>query len=187
MTMTQTHKDQEATFDEDTRCGSSMMSILSGSSLQTVRPCLSVQALPPTVSPLHHIVHVTKILFSRPTGVEAWITSDGRVYFVRLDQNPLHGIEKGVVHPVELEPESSEDHLPSAPTPPSQTIWTGTPIHTFQTPRWVEKQRRVDPSEQLHPPREAYEEPRRATEIAINGRFSVVAVGMARFVFLQWN
>lgn len=31
-------------------------------------------------------VAVEKILFSRTTGVEAWITTDGRVYLVRLEE-----------------------------------------------------------------------------------------------------
>ncbi|KAH8835929.1 RIC1-domain-containing protein, partial [Flagelloscypha sp. PMI_526] len=126
-------------------------------------------------------VYVCKIVISRTTGVEAWVTSDGRVYFVRLDLNPLfneeHQAEAEGSSNAEQYQESSAD-ISSPPHVPSQTTWTGTPIHTFQTPRWVEKQRRVDPTEQLHPRRE-YDEPRRATEIAINGRFSVVAVGMA--------
>jgi hypothetical protein len=33
-------------------------------------------------------VTVSKILYSRTTGVETWITSDGRAYFVQLQETP---------------------------------------------------------------------------------------------------
>lgn len=33
------------------------------------------------------VVAVDKVLYSRSTGVETWITSDGRAYFVRLLEN----------------------------------------------------------------------------------------------------
>ncbi|KAJ3897367.1 hypothetical protein F5879DRAFT_983118 [Lentinula edodes] len=50
----------------------------------------------------------------------------------------------------------------------------GTCIHHFETPRWVQKQRRVEPEEHGS----VYFEPRRAVRIAINAKFSLIAVGM---------
>jgi len=52
--------------------------------------------------------------------------------------------------------------------------WQGTCIHNFEIPKWVQKQRRVDPEEDL--PR-IYEEPRRALAVAVNGKFSLIAIG----------
>jgi hypothetical protein len=56
--------------------------------------------------------------------------------------------------------------------------WHGTCVHDFETPKWFQKQRRVDPAEPLHErERKVYEEPRRAVAVAINGKFSLVAIG----------
>lgn len=54
-------------------------------------------------------------------------------------------------------------------------------MHDFEAPRWVQKQRRVDPDEPLHERNRVYEEPRRAVAIAINGTFSLIAIGTHRF------
>jgi hypothetical protein len=51
--------------------------------------------------------------------------------------------------------------------------WQGTCVYTFEPPRWVQKRRRVEPSDDAS----AYDEPRRATCATLNGRFSLVAVG----------
>ncbi|KAG6381430.1 RIC1-domain-containing protein [Boletus reticuloceps] len=83
-------------------------------------------------------VTVKKILYSI-SGVETWITSDGRAYFVRLEEN-------------------------------SQTEETG------KVPRWVQKSRHID-SDGSSTGASTYEEPRRAVEVAVNARFSLVAVG----------
>ncbi|KAJ3897394.1 hypothetical protein F5879DRAFT_996122 [Lentinula edodes] len=53
-------------------------------------------------------------------------------------------------------------------------MWMGTCIHHFETPRWVQKQRRVEPEEHGS----VYFEPRRAVRLAINAKFSLIAVGM---------
>ena len=55
-------------------------------------------------------------------------------------------------------------------------------MHDFETPRWVQKQRRIDPDEPLHEHSRVYEEPRRAVAIAINGTFSLIAIGTYEFV-----
>ncbi|KAN0100860.1 RIC1 domain containing protein [Tylopilus felleus] len=131
-------------------------------------------------------VTVAKILYSN-SGVETWVTSDGRAYFVRLEENSQ--AEETVV-PSESEDgpgggdpkadkgEKAEDRSSSVSSDPLQSEhrWEGTCIHNFEVPRWVQKSRHVegDDSSSRGP---VYEEPRRAVEVAVNARFSLVAVG----------
>lgn len=57
--------------------------------------------------------------------------------------------------------------------------WHGTCVHNFDTPRWVQKQRKLDPDEPLHErDRRLYVEPRTAVVVAVNGKFSLLAIGM---------
>lgn len=59
-------------------------------------------------------------------------------------------------------------------------------MHDFKTPRWVEKQRRVDPDEPLHErDRRTYVEPKQAVVVAINGKFSLLAIGTQGCVYLN--
>ncbi|KAF9523584.1 RIC1-domain-containing protein [Crepidotus variabilis] len=153
-------------------------------------------------------VSVTQIVSSKTLNGEAWITSDGRAYLVSLQGD------------LEADMPSEEDAPFSEPNTPAkfesspyhiQQQWLGTCIHDFQTPKWVQKQRQVEPSSptsssfntassslagstvnssaqslassttslsSLAPkqPR-VYIEPRRATSIALNPKFSLVAVG----------
>ncbi|RDB29503.1 RAB6A-GEF complex partner protein 1 [Hypsizygus marmoreus] len=125
-------------------------------------------------------VSVTQILHSRIMGIETWITSDGRAYFVRLHGNI--GSEASTSELVEEE--NHHDHDPnnrlsfdSSSGSHPRTGWRGTCIHDFETPRWVQKQRRIDPDEPLHERNRVYEEPRRAVAIAINAKFSFIAIG----------
>jgi hypothetical protein len=80
-----------------------------------------------------------------------------------------------------------------------KSTWQGTCIHDFEIPRWVQKSRRIDthvdpdadPEEESYQSsdgdsitgkgkgRAVYNEPRRAVAVAINGKFSLVAIGMA--------
>ncbi|KAI6045080.1 RIC1-domain-containing protein [Pisolithus marmoratus] len=118
-------------------------------------------------------VTVTEI--QRPVGgVETWITSDGRVYFVRLQENKNSDSasdEEDVVGFGETSslqeghPGSSRDH---------QHYWQGTCVHHYEVPRWVQKSRQV---ERGSSDRSAYVDPRRATKVAVNARFSLIAVG----------
>ncbi|CAK5265262.1 unnamed protein product [Mycena citricolor] len=129
-------------------------------------------------------VPVTKILQSRTPGVETWITSDGRAYFVTLNESTIE--ENG-----DQEFGSNESE-PAAAKP----RWQGVAIHDFETPRWVQKSRRVDPDPEHETDQESissgaasivskgteraiYDEPRRAVAVAINSKFSLVAVGMS--------
>jgi RAB6A-GEF complex partner protein 1 len=53
-------------------------------------------------------------------------------------------------------------------------------------PRWVQKQRRIDPDEPLHErDRKAYIDPNSAVAVAINGKFSLIAIGTLRCAFLH--
>ncbi len=54
--------------------------------------------------------------------------------------------------------------------------WHGTCIHDVEPPRWVQKRRLVrvdDPDAEQYD----YDEPRRAVAVAINTKFSLVAIG----------
>ncbi|KAG1885597.1 RIC1-domain-containing protein [Suillus subluteus] len=125
-------------------------------------------------------VTVTKILHSI-SGVETWITSDGRAYFVRLQENRNSG------NVSELDEEetdkSSTPNLANGTSRPSTDSsgsqshyhWEGTCIHNFDVPRWVQKQRSTDDGSGLSS--STYIEPRRAVAIDVNTRFSLVAIG----------
>lgn len=59
--------------------------------------------------------------------------------------------------------------------PALQLHWHGTCIHDFQTPKWVQKRRQVESSEKEVS--RVYEEPKRATAVAVNNKFSLIAIG----------
>ena len=52
--------------------------------------------------------------------------------------------------------------------------WHGTCIHRVDPPRWVKKRRHVDPGDVAG---YAYAEPRRAMAVALNPKFSMLAIG----------
>ncbi|KAJ6604206.1 RIC1-domain-containing protein [Mycena vulgaris] len=145
-------------------------------------------------------VTATKILYSRATGVETWITSDGRAYFVGLseDRRPS-GSEQGSGSPSSTRHHQSPSVDSTSSAKAKKATWQGTCIHDFEIPRWVQKSRRIETHENPDsdtedaPPssdgddsikgkgkgRAVYNEPRRAVTVAVNGKFSLVAVGMA--------
>ncbi|KAK7058364.1 WD40 repeat protein [Paramarasmius palmivorus] len=128
-------------------------------------------------------VVVSNILFSRSTGVETWITSDGRAYVVRLAEppSPLDVSESNDGQPP-FSPSKNPADRPSSESQQNTFYWEGTCIHDFDMPRWVQKQRRVDPDEPLHErERKAYIDPNSAVAVAINGKFSLIAVGTLSF------
>ncbi|KDQ54856.1 hypothetical protein JAAARDRAFT_37967 [Jaapia argillacea MUCL 33604] len=136
-------------------------------------------------------VSILKILHSRQLGVEIWITSDGRAYFVQLQENiNSEGIapELGVA-----DDEMNENtEIPNSRTTVNrmdrkggstddttfarQFQWHGSCIHSFDVPRWVQKQRRVDQDDNS-PYQHPYDEPRRAVAVAVNTVFSLIAIG----------
>ncbi|KAJ3801158.1 RIC1-domain-containing protein [Lentinula aff. detonsa] len=127
-------------------------------------------------------VTISQILQDRNTGVESWIASDGRAYVVYLSRNDEPSAEQLPSNTSTPDLILSEiNHLQNQPPDHShladgqRTVWMGTCIHSFETPRWVQKQKRVEPDEQQ---KSAYFEPRRAVRVAINTKFSLIAVGM---------
>ncbi|KAH8100482.1 RIC1-domain-containing protein [Cristinia sonorae] len=126
-------------------------------------------------------VTVNKISYSRQTGGETWLTSDGRAYFVQLleesdippSASDLSAVDGGghsdTQVPINHQREDSQDSI--------QTLeWRGICVHDIEVPRWVQKRRYVpadDPEAEQH----AYHEPRRAKCVAVNTKFSLVAAG----------
>ncbi|KAK7468553.1 WD40 repeat protein [Stygiomarasmius scandens] len=135
---------------------------------------------------IEHEVSISKIAFSRTTGVETWITSDGRAYFVHLTE--VEDYREDVSHLSDEDFGSRASRFtrrsPSSNRSSSQDkgfieIWQGACVHDFDTPKWVQKQRRIDPDEPLHQrDRKVYVEPKRAVTVAVNAKFSLLAVGM---------
>ncbi|KAJ3856637.1 RIC1-domain-containing protein [Lentinula lateritia] len=127
-------------------------------------------------------VTVSQILHDRNTGVESWITSDGRAYIVhliRIDGPPSEEPPSDSRNASNLnlsEPDQIQTQKLDNPrfADGQRNVWMGTCIHHFETPRWVQKQRRVEPEEHGS----VYFEPRCAVRIAISAKFSLIAVGM---------
>ncbi|KAI0359068.1 RIC1-domain-containing protein [Trametes cingulata] len=124
-------------------------------------------------------VAVCQIVYHRQTGFETWITSDGRAYLVQLhqEQNVTSGaseVSGGDEERAQLghlqHSRQSSDSTSSLRGPQ----WHGTCIHHVDPPRWVQKRKHVDPGDVA---KYAYTEPRRAMVIALNPKFSMLAVG----------
>ncbi|KAI0035243.1 RIC1-domain-containing protein [Vararia minispora EC-137] len=109
-------------------------------------------------------VHVRSMILARGMDVESWITSDGRAYFVQLAEVPLS----------KPNPSNADAYVNSPPLEGlSGAQWHGTCIHDVEIPRWVQK--RPAPAPGTAPA--DFELPRRALHVAVNVRFSLVAVG----------
>ncbi|KAL4069425.1 RIC1-domain-containing protein [Scleroderma citrinum] len=124
-------------------------------------------------------VTVTKILQPAP-GVEAWLTSDGRAYFVRLQESRYSediasGHQNAERGSSRAELSSLSDSFTSSNSE-HRYYWQGTCFHDYEVPRWVQKSRQVsnDDSDNRRP---IYVEPRRAMQVAVNTRFSLIAIG----------
>ncbi|OSD05915.1 RIC1-domain-containing protein [Trametes coccinea BRFM310] len=124
-------------------------------------------------------VTVCQIAYHRQTGFETWITSDGRAYLVQLYQEQNLGPSPSEVSAGDDEraqlgqlPHSrqSSDSMSSV----RPLAWHGTCIHHVDPPRWVQKRKQVDPGDIA---RYTYTEPRRAMMIALNPKFSMLAIG----------
>ncbi|KAF9455011.1 RIC1-domain-containing protein [Macrolepiota fuliginosa MF-IS2] len=114
---------------------------------------------------------ISQIIHARTMAGEAWITTDGRVYFVQLHEEDITDYEP--FGPQDSDVETVPQGVASKPH--QRLGWQGTCIHDFVTPKWVQKQRRVETTEASSS--QTYQEPKRATAIAINTRFSIFAVG----------
>lgn len=55
--------------------------------------------------------------------------------------------------------------------------WQGTCTYDFEMPRWLQKRRQLDPDEEGELDETMYENPKRATAIAVNSTFSLIAMG----------
>lgn len=144
------------------------------------------------------LVTVTKILQPRQSGIETWITSDGRAYLVQLYEaseaktsidtakaaRMVKRHQISLRYNVYMKSPSQEHSRHSTDSNHSQTgpLWQGTCIHNVEPPKWVQKRRMVRPddpdADQYH-----YDEPRCAVAVAINTKFSVVAVGMHGYAY----
>ncbi|EIN13398.1 RIC1-domain-containing protein [Punctularia strigosozonata HHB-11173 SS5] len=127
-------------------------------------------------------VTIADIGYSRAMGVDTWITSDGRGYIAQLidsSLSPPSATDLGTVD--EEAHQRFEGKLPKASmdSTASQTTlqWQGICIHNFDPPRWVGKRRQVDADSSDSSDSGYYDEPRRAVAIAVNGKFSVIAIG----------
>ncbi|KAF8640739.1 hypothetical protein AX17_000390 [Amanita inopinata Kibby_2008] len=123
-------------------------------------------------------VSVTDIQYWRAVGVETWITSDGRAYFVQLQESQGSSFSE----PHNTEDDDNHDCGDDVAVPTNHhsqpSLWQGTCIHNFKTPNWVQKQRRIDPEDDdsVHDLK-IYDEPRRASAISVNSKFSMIAIG----------
>ncbi|EIM83316.1 RIC1-domain-containing protein [Stereum hirsutum FP-91666 SS1] len=138
-------------------------------------------------------VTVCDISWYRGTDVESWITSDGRAYFVQLSEsaysdvnmsNPDVNGEDSLPDTLRRQYHSrtSVDSSDSHSQPSSE--WHGTCIHDIEVPKWVQKQRAPDPEDEdglgasgSGGTVRSYEQPRRAVKVAVNTKFSMIAVG----------
>ena len=130
-------------------------------------------------------VFITQISHSRVMDGETWIASDGRAYLVHLrgcselaDPNLIGAEVSRAVWQNEsllIGDQNVDSNSESSNVP---LRWHGTCIHDFQTPKWVQKQRRVD--SETSGIEDIYQEPRRATCVAINIKFSLFAFGTHR-------
>ncbi|KAI0768593.1 RIC1-domain-containing protein [Trametes elegans] len=128
-------------------------------------------------------VTVHHISYHRQTGFETWITSDGRAYLVQLYREQDIGPSPSDVSVGEDERAQASTRLgplshsrPSVDSSSSQRPlqWHGTCVHHVDPPRWVQKRKHVDPADVA---KYAYTEPRRAMTVALNPKFSMLAVG----------
>lgn len=118
-------------------------------------------------------VHVVEISHAKAMDGEIWITSDGRAYLVGLHEEDSISESRPSSPSLEGSGSSNDEH------PPVQLRWHGTCIHDFQTPKWVQKRRQIEPEEEGREGESsgAYQEPKRATKVAINSKFSLIAIG----------
>ncbi|KAI0762695.1 RIC1-domain-containing protein [Fomes fomentarius] len=123
-------------------------------------------------------VTVCQISYHRQTAFETWITSDGRAYLVQLfeDEDLVPSASDTSVDDEQRTPMGKFAHgrqsSDGSDLRPLQ--WHGTCIHYVEPPRWVQKRKQVDPGDAAA---YTYNEPRRAMVIALNPKFSMLAIG----------
>jgi hypothetical protein len=75
---------------------------------------------------------------------------------------------------------TSNDNVNSRPN----SRWLGTCVHDVQVPKWVQKRKQVYLGEGEDVRVDDYEQPRRAVKVAVNMRFSLIAIGTRWYVDL---
>lgn len=103
--------------------------------------------------------------YSRTSGVETWISSDGRAYFVQLTESSGNS----TLQETTKERERRTDETVST--------WQGICIHDIEPPKWVQKQKASPKADEAE---FDFIESRRAVHVATNARFSVAATGMQK-------
>ena len=129
--------------------------------MRTVRVNLLVLGffLPP------YSVSIVQMSYSRTSGVETWISSDGRAYFVQLTETSPDPASQESTEEMEEQTESIT------------STWQGICIHDVEPPRWVQKQKASPHADETE---FDFIESRRAVHLAANAKFSVVATGMQK-------
>lgn len=127
-------------------------------------------------------VAVTRIMQPK-ANIETWITSEGNAYFVQLqdddqlDRGPSFSGDDLVGDDLEETNFRLRRKRRIAPNPNARSspTWIGTCFHTSPIPRSIQKRKQLD----LEDTYEIfnYEEPRKAVEVAVNLKFSLIAVG----------
>ncbi|KAF8528030.1 RIC1-domain-containing protein [Hysterangium stoloniferum] len=113
------------------------------------------------------IVIVNNITYSRATGVEIWLTSDGRAYFVHLSENLPQALHPSVSDVTSHGHTDNNEGFPSRESFPSPTRgleWEGTCIHDIQKARADSSNSDTDLLDA-------------AVRSAINAKFSLIAIG----------
>ncbi|KIL71832.1 hypothetical protein M378DRAFT_155455 [Amanita muscaria Koide BX008] len=120
-------------------------------------------------------VFVVSIRHWRTVGADTWITSDGRAYIVQLDESHDRRSTSEVNPSVdEMQNIESPSQAPPDNAASQPSSWQGTCVHDFQTPKWVQKRPLLEGEDAVL---STYDEPRRALAIAVNSKFSVIAIG----------
>ncbi|KAF8634465.1 hypothetical protein AX15_000906 [Amanita polypyramis BW_CC] len=119
-------------------------------------------------------ISVVAIQHWRAVRIDTWVTSDGRAYFVQLHESQGHDSFSEVNE--QEDGMHNTETLSSADDPPPPYLWQGTCIHDFKTPKWVQK-RRVNEDGEADDLLHTYNEPRRAMVVAVNNKFSIIAIG----------
>ncbi|KAI0047802.1 RIC1-domain-containing protein [Auriscalpium vulgare] len=119
-------------------------------------------------------VMVVDITWYRGINVESWITSDGRAYFVQLHDSTYSETNASNTEMDHPQMNGTGRKSTESVHSPTGSQWQGTCVHDVEVPKWVQKRRRVEPHEEGA---NGYELPRRAVQVAVNAKFSLIAVG----------
>ncbi|KAI9444961.1 RIC1-domain-containing protein [Lactarius indigo] len=115
---------------------------------------------------------------NRGYGYENWTLSDHSDHFHWLvDSNDSVAVSNiSSLRGIDVESWITSDENPTDNTNSRHNSrWLGTCVHDVQVPKWVQKRKQVYPGEDVSA--DDYEQPRRAVKVAVNMRFSLIAIG----------